>query len=110
MCLCERGKFATQALSSVKVMALGSTNREVNMTAGEVLFLERACCIISSDHRMQEDHKPLRSLGSRTCFSPSAHTSQAQNKLRKTQLSINVPQTQENSLQSALHRAAEFIR
>ena len=32
MCLCERGKFATQALFSVQVMALGSTNREVNMT------------------------------------------------------------------------------
>ena len=52
MCLCERGKFATQALFSVQVMALGSTNREVNMTAGEVLFLERACCIISSDCHM----------------------------------------------------------
>ena len=39
MCLCERGKFVTQALFSVQVMALGSTNREVNMTAGEVLFL-----------------------------------------------------------------------
>ena len=38
--LCESGKFATQALFSVQVMALGSTNREVNMTAGEVLFLE----------------------------------------------------------------------
>ena len=41
MYLCERGKFATQALFSVEVMALGSTNREVNMTAGEVLFMDR---------------------------------------------------------------------
>ena len=41
MCLCKCGKFAKQALFSVQVMALGSTNREVNMTAGEVLFLER---------------------------------------------------------------------
>ena len=41
VCLCERGKFATQALFSAQVMAVGSTNREVNMTAGEVLFLER---------------------------------------------------------------------
>ena len=38
--MCKCGKFATQALFSVQVMALGSTNREVNMTAGEVLFLE----------------------------------------------------------------------
>ena len=38
--MCECGKFATQALFSVEVMALGCTNREVNMTAGEVLFLE----------------------------------------------------------------------
>ena len=37
----ERGKFATQALFSVQVMALESTNREVNMAAGEVLFLKR---------------------------------------------------------------------
>ena len=43
MCLSERGKFATQALFSVHVIALGSTNRDENMTAGEVLFLERAC-------------------------------------------------------------------
>ena len=40
MCLCERGKFATQALFSVQVMALRSSNCEVNMTAGKVLFLE----------------------------------------------------------------------
>ena len=52
MCLCERGKFATQVLLSVQVMALGSTNREVNMSAGEVLFLKRACCIMSSDCHM----------------------------------------------------------
>ena len=38
--MCKCGKFATQALFSVQVMALGSTNREVNMTAGGVLFLE----------------------------------------------------------------------
>ena len=53
VCDCERGKFATQVvLFSVQVMALGSANREVNMTAGEVLFLERAinsCIIISSE-------------------------------------------------------------
>ena len=32
--------FATQALFSVQVLALGITNREVNTTAGEVLFLK----------------------------------------------------------------------
>ena len=43
-CFCEFGKFATQVLLfSVQVMALlGSADREVNMTAREVLFLERA--------------------------------------------------------------------
>ena len=49
MCFCERGKFATQVVPfSVQVMALGSANREVNMTAGGVLFSERASCIIIS--------------------------------------------------------------
>ena len=60
MCLCERGKFATQVLLfSVQVMALGSINSEVNMTAGEVLFLERqACCIISSaSDVVSKEHK-----------------------------------------------------
>ena len=42
------GKFATQALLSVQVVALGSTNREVNMTAGEVLFLETMLLVVSS--------------------------------------------------------------
>ena len=41
-------KFATQALFSVQVMALGSTNREVNMTAGEVLFLETMLAVSSA--------------------------------------------------------------
>ena len=46
--LCECCKFATQALFSVQVMALGSsTNREVNMTAGEVLFLETKLAVSS---------------------------------------------------------------
>ena len=48
MCLCERGKFATQALFSVQVMALGSTNREVNMAAGGVLFLETKLAVSSA--------------------------------------------------------------
>ena len=38
-CVFVCGKFAKQALFSVQVMALGSTNREAKMTAGEVLFL-----------------------------------------------------------------------
>ena len=38
--MCKCGKFATQALFSVQVMALGSTNRGVNMIAGRVLFWE----------------------------------------------------------------------
>ena len=43
VCLCERGKFVTQVLSSVQGMALGSTNRGVDMIAGEVFFGERHC-------------------------------------------------------------------
>ena len=43
------GKFATQVLFSVQVMALGSTNREVNITAGDVLFLgDNAIIAVSS--------------------------------------------------------------
>ena len=42
------GKFATQTLFSVQVMALGSTNREVNMTAGEMLFLETKQAVSSA--------------------------------------------------------------
>ena len=45
--MCKCGKFATQALFSVQVMALGSTNCEVNMTAGEVLFLETMLAVSS---------------------------------------------------------------
>ena len=109
VCLCERGKFATQALFSVQVMALESTNREVNMTAGDVLFLERACLIISSDCHMQEDYEQTRSFGFRTCFS-SAHTTQAKPS-SESHSSIYVPQAHENSLSSALHRAgAELIQ
>ena len=85
VCLCERGKFATQALFSVQVMALRTTNREVNMTAGEVLFLERASSIISSDcHMASEEHKQ-RSVCFQTCFFSSAHATKAQTKLRKPQ-------------------------
>ena len=46
--MCKCGKFATQALFSVQVKALGSTNREVNMTAGEVLFLETKLAVSSA--------------------------------------------------------------
>ena len=53
---CERGKFATQVvLFSVQVMALGSANREVNMTAGEVLFFERASCIVISSEKQPNE-------------------------------------------------------
>ena len=48
MCLCERGRFATQALFSVQVMVLESTNPEVDMTAGEVLFLETNLAVSSA--------------------------------------------------------------
>ena len=48
VCLCKCGKFATQAPFSVQVMALGSTNREVNMAAGEVLFLETKLAVSSA--------------------------------------------------------------
>ena len=46
--MCKCGKFATQALFSVQVMALGSTNREVNITAGEVLFVVTKLAISSA--------------------------------------------------------------
>ena len=48
MRLCKCGKFATQALFSVQVMALGSTKREVNMTAWEVLLLETMLAVSSA--------------------------------------------------------------
>ena len=70
VCDCERGKFATQVvLFSVQVMALGSANREVNMTAGEVRFLERASCIISSSEQP-------RSFCFWTCFFSFVGTAQ----------------------------------
>ena len=46
--MCKCGKFATQAFFSVQVMALGSTNREVIMTAGEVVFLETMLAVSSA--------------------------------------------------------------
>ena len=108
VCLCERGKFVTHALFSVQVMALGSTNREVIMTAGEVLFLERACRIISSDCNTQDDHNNHEVLGFEPAFlllsTPRRHKPSSESH------SIYIPQEQENSLQSALYRAAEFIR
>ena len=42
------GKFDTQALFSVQFKAFGSTNREVNMTDGEVLFLETKLAVSSA--------------------------------------------------------------
>ena len=48
------------------------------------LFLERACCMISSDFHMKEDHKRPRRFGFRTFFS-SARTTQAHTNLRELQ-------------------------
>ena len=47
-CVFVCGKFAKQALFSVQVMALGSTNGEVNVTAGMVLFLGTMLAVSSS--------------------------------------------------------------
>ena len=55
MCLSERGKFATQALFSVQFMALGTTNREVNIAAGEVLFFKASCFISSASLMASEE-------------------------------------------------------
>ena len=106
VCLCERGKFATQTLFSVQVMPLGSTNREVNMTAGEVLFLERlpklSNCIISSRQTTTEFtflHHLLFFCAHHKGTKPTSESH-----------SMYVPQAQQNSLQSALDRAAKYTQ
>ena len=53
MCLCKCCKFVTQVLFLVQVIALGSTNREVHMTAEEVLFLETKLTV---NHQLCEQY------------------------------------------------------
>ena len=112
VCLCERGKFATQALFSVQVMALGSTNREVNMTAGEVLLVGdnaiNSCIITSASKMASKEHKQttkllLLNLPAFLLLNTKKHKPSSESN------SIYVPQAQQNSLQSALHRAAKYI-
>ena len=99
--LCECGKFATQALFSVQVMALGSTNREVNMTAWEVLFLETMLQLIW----------PPRNTNNTTfVFEPAFLPTTKKHKPIFQSLSIYEPQAQQNSLQSAQYRAPKYMQ
>ena len=87
-------------LFSVQVMALGSTNREVNMTAGEMLFLEGASCIINSQKTSTKffvvfelafllgTHKP----------SSESHSSSVYSTYRKhSRITFNRPCTEQHS-------------
>ena len=101
--------FVTQAgaLLSPSHMALGSTNREANMAAGEVLFLERHCrsCISSASHSLrgtQNNHEVLflsaseeRRQPRSSVFEPasSAHTMEAQTNHRKPQQYLRTAST-----------------
>ena len=85
VCLCERGKFVTHALFSVQVMALGSTNREVIITAGEVLFLETKLAASSALLVIWPPRNQTKKL---SFFEPAfllLNTTKAQTKLRKPQ-------------------------
>ena len=106
MCICvsKCGKFATQALFSVQVMALGSTNREVNMTAGEVLFLETKLAVSSA---LLAVWPPGNTNNEALVFEPAFLVNTKKHEPSSESHSIYVPQAQQNSLQSALHRAAK---
>ena len=106
--LCKCGKFATQALFSVQVMALGSTNREVNMTAGEVLFSETMLAVSSA---LLAIWPPRNTNNEAFVFEPAfLLLNTKKHKPSSESDSIYVPQAQQNSLQSALHRAAKCIQ
>ena len=110
MCLCKCGKFATQALFSVQVMALGSTNREVNMTAGEVLFLE-TMLLIAVSSALLAIWPPRKTNNETFVFEPAfLLLNTKKHKPSSESHSIYVPQAQQNSLQSALQRAAKYIQ
>ena len=85
------GKFATQALFSVHVMALGSTNREVTMTAGEVLFLETKLLTAVSSALLAIVWPPRKQTNNQALafvFEPAflpLNTTKAQTKFRKPQ-------------------------
>ena len=103
------GKFATQALLSVQVVALGSTNREVNMTAGEVLFLETMLLVVSS--ALLAIWPPRNTNNEAFVFEPAfLLLNTKKHKPTSESPSIYVPRAQQNSLQSALHRAAKNIQ
>ena len=72
-CSCERGKFAISALFSVQVMALGSTDREVTMTAGEVLFVEKyllaLLAMASEEHKQPQRAREIPSCPRNSCVS-----------------------------------------
>ena len=85
-----------QALFSVQViMVMGSsTNREVNMTVGEVLF--------SEEQKMPRSFvfQPVSFL----LCTPRRHKPSSESH------SIYVLQAQQNSLQSALHKSSKYIQ
>ena len=101
VCDCERGKFATQVvLFSVHVMALGSANREVNMTARCSSWRELAISSALNKHEAFVFELAFFLL-----------LGTAQTKLRKPQQQwLQYVPKQQNSLQSALHRAAKYIQ
>ena len=105
--VCKCDKFAIQALFSVQVMALGSTNREVNMTAGEVIFLETKLAVSSALLALW----PQRNTNNEAfVFEPAFLLDTKKHKPSSESQSICVTQAQQNSLQSALHRAAKYIQ
>ena len=109
MCvLCKCGKFATQALFSVQVMALGSTNGEVNVTAGMVLFLGTMLAVSSS--ALLAIWSPRNTNNEAFVFEPAFLVLNTKRKPSSESHSIYVSQAQQNSLQSALHRAAKYIQ
>ena len=88
-------------------MALGSTNREVNITAGEVLFLETMLAVSSA---LLAIWPPTNKNNEALVFEPAFLLNTKKHKQSSESHSIDVPQAQQNSLQSALHRAAKCIR
>ena len=94
---------------SVQVMALGSTNREVNMTAGEVLFLETVLLIAVSSALLAV-WPPRNTNNEAFVFGPAFLLLNKKHKPSSESHSIYVPQAQQNNLQSALHRAAKYIQ
>ena len=89
-------------------MALGSTNREVNMTAGEVLFLETMLAVSSA---LLAIWPPRNTNNEAFVFEPAfLLLNTKKHKPSSQSHSIYVPQAQQNSLQSTLHRAAKYMQ